>query len=150
MTQIELLQKKVLDVMTVDLITVNTNDTLHIVKSIFDDNEINHIPVVDDEDILMGIISRKDLLLLFDWGTKFGLKSSDLRNKHLMDSNTAEDLMTKQIVSVRPEDNLARCAEILMRNKFHALPVVVEGKIVGLITTFDMLVEAYWDIPLAL
>ncbi len=147
MTNATLLKTKVSQVMTEDLLTVKGNESLNSVKKIFDTQNINHIPVVGDEGKLIGIISRKDFLLLLDWGTKLGLKSSEIKNKYLLDSNTATDLMTSNMVTVKPEDTLARCAEILLRNKFHALPVVEGGTLVGLITTFDMLVEAYIDSP---
>jgi CBS domain-containing protein len=143
MNQKELLQTSVSQVMTKDLITVKVDTSLHKVRDIFDQNNINHLPVLNTEGVLMGIISDKDLFLLLDWGTRFGLKGSEVRNKHLLDSNTAEDLMTKNIVSVSPSDNLGHCAEILRENKFHALPVIEQGKLVGIITSFDMLLKAY-------
>jgi len=47
--------------------------------------------------------------------------------------------MSTKLVKIEPDDKVGTAAELFLDNRFHALPVVAEGKLVGLVTTFDML-----------
>jgi predicted transcriptional regulator len=135
---------KVSDAMTHNPIVVNQNTPLTEVQDIFEKEMIHHIPVVDDAAFLMGIISKSDLNLLLDWGTKLNLKSSQIKNDKLLSSNTADSICSPHVMAVRPEDSLVYCFEIFRENYFRSLPVVDdEGKIVGIITPYDLMVAAF-------
>lgn len=138
----EYLQLPVRNVMTTHVITVKIGTSLEVVDKIFRENNIHHLPIMKNQEVL-GIISQGDLLLLKDWGTRLGLKSSDQINRNLMRSNLVEDIMSSKLITITPDYTLAQCAAIFKENLFHALPVVQLGKLVGLITTYDLLVTAY-------
>ncbi|MBK8081353.1 MAG: CBS domain-containing protein [Saprospiraceae bacterium] len=90
------------------------------------------------------MISKSDILLLMDWGTKKNLPGSERKNVFMLTSNLAVDLMETSVVQVSPEDTVEKCVQIFKENYFHALPVVNEsGVLVGLVTTFDLLMLAY-------
>jgi CBS-domain-containing membrane protein len=72
----ELLTLKVGDVMSTELITVKQDTVLKDVNQIFENENIHHIPVVANDGHFMGIISKSDILLLLDWGTKLSLPAS--------------------------------------------------------------------------
>lgn len=149
MNTLEILKRPVKEYMTADVITVLSNSQLEEAKAIFDTNSIHHLPVVDDENRLEGIISKTDLLLLMDWGTKYDLTSSKRKNAFLLKSNLAIDLMEENVVSVSPDDTVEKCYDIFKENYFHAIPVVDDDhKLIGLITTYDLLIAAY-SLPLA-
>ncbi|NNF32725.1 MAG: CBS domain-containing protein [Saprospiraceae bacterium] len=144
MNTLEILKRPVKEYMTTDVITVLTNSQLEEAKTIFDTNSIHHLPVVDDENRLEGIISKTDLLLLMDWGTKYDLTSSKRKNAFLLKSNLAIDLMEENVVTVGADDTVEKCYDIFKENYFHAIPVVDEDhKLIGLITTYDLLIAAY-------
>lgn len=146
MTQ-DFLSLPVRDVMTEDLITVRVDQSLEVVDHIFQNNEIHHLPVMKDNEVV-GIISHGDMLLLKDWGTRLNLKVSEKINRNLLRSNLAEDIMSANLVTVPPTYTLAQCASLFKENRFRALPVVSNSKLVGLITTYDLLVTAYTPVSL--
>ena len=144
MDPLTILTRPVAEYMTRDVIIASPDTTLMEVKNIFDSHSIHHLPVVDDEGNVRGIISKADLLLLMDWGTKFELNSSKRKNEFMLKSNLASDLMEVNVVTVKESDLIEKCFDIFKENYFHAIPVVNEKKkLIGLITTYDLLIAAY-------
>ncbi|MDF1698415.1 MAG: CBS domain-containing protein [Saprospiraceae bacterium] len=143
MDTIELLGIKVKDVMTKDVISVQENDSMQIVYDIMNTSKIHHVPVTDDDNNLKGMLSKIDVVLLQDWATNLNLKSAQAINKQVLASQKAGDRMAVQVAKVSPDDTLEVCADIFKENLFHCLPVLEEGELVGIITTFDLLRIAY-------
>lgn len=140
----ELLTLKVGDVMSTELITVKQDTVLKDVNQIFENENIHHIPVVANDGHFMGIISKSDILLLLDWGTKLSLPASMRKNFFMLSSNLAKDVMQTNVIKVSPEDTIQRCVQIFRENYFRALPVVNdEGQLQGIITTYDLMILAY-------
>lgn len=133
------LQIPVSDIMTRDLIIVSPEDKLTRVDEIFKANNIHHIPVVNKDGSLCGIMSKEDfnkvnhMLCLFD-----EQKYSEY-NKKLQKAITVKEVMTCKVATLHPKDSLTVAAGILQENLFHALPVVDKGVLVGLVTTYDLL-----------
>ena len=149
MTTMELLNIKVKDIMTTDIISVQENDTMQTVCDIINASNIHHVPVVDDDNNLKGMISKLDVVLLQDWATNLNLRSAIRYNEQVLASQTAGDRMTTQLAKVEPDETLENCAAIFKENLFHCLPVLVEGKLVGLVTTYDLLKVAYSRSPIS-
>ena len=140
----ELLTLKVGDVMSTELITVKQDTVLKDVNQIFENENIHHIPVVANDGHFMGIISKSDILLLLDWGTKLSLPASIRKNFFMLSRNLAKDVMQTNVIKVSPEDTIQRCVQIFRENYFRALPVVnEEGQLQGIITTYDLMILAY-------
>lgn len=135
---------KIMDVMTTDVITVHANETMDRVSLIFNSREIHHIPVVDSEGKVVGIISKTDYHKLEHGFTLFKSKESQAYNEAIMRSLLASDVMTKQVVTLLPADNLSVAVDIFRENLFHAIPVVDDNqKLVGILTTYDLLNYAF-------
>lgn len=140
----ELLHIQVSEVMTTDLIKVKQDTILKDVKILFDKHNIHHIPVINDQGKFVGIISKTDLNLLMDWGTKLELPSSLRRNTFLLTSNLAKDIMVSNVMKLKPNDTLNRCVQIFRENYFRALPIVNDNdELEGIITTYDLMILAY-------
>jgi len=123
-------------IMSKDLITVAPTDKLTIVKEIFDENNIHHLPVVRFKE-LVGIISKSDFLHFL---RGFSPNEEDrFVNFARLKAYNAEDIMTKGIAKLDPEDRINVALEIFMVNRFHAIPVVKEGDLVGIVTTYDII-----------
>ncbi len=131
------------DLMTKNMLTAGLNDTVGEIESVMEGSEIHHIPVINDNYELQGIISKVDIQVLKHWGTKFELKEAAVQNKGILDSMLAKDIMQKNCVTVAPDQSLSYCADLFKQNKFRALPVVEDNKLKGIITTYDLLVAAY-------
>ena len=135
------IQTPVSEIMTRRLITANVDDRVVKVKTLFEENKIHHIPVVDAADQLLGIISKEDFLKLsYHVSLDTGGKAFSER---WYDNTKAGEIMTKYPVSLDPEDTVGLAADIFMANKFHALPVVDNDQLVGIITTHDVLLFAF-------
>ena len=148
MDTLELLNIKVKDIMTTDVISVLESDSMKTVSDIIKTSKIHHVPVTDDDNNLLGIISKLDVVLLQDWGTNLNLRSAIKTNEQVFRSQTAGKRMTTQMAKISPDDTLETCADIFKENLFHCLPVLDEGNLVGIVTTYDLIKVAYTKTPL--
>jgi predicted transcriptional regulator len=121
-------------IMTSDVITLNHTDNLATAEQLFKENNIRHIPVVSGTSII-GILSLTDLLRIsFADAASEGAVDTTVYNLF-----TLEQVMAKNIVSISPEATIKEAAEILSKKEFHALPVVNDGELAGIVTTTDMI-----------
>lgn len=123
-------------IMSTDLITVNLTNNLVGAEKLFNQNSIRHIPVVSGDDII-GILSLTDLLRV-SFVDAYGSNESDV-DTALYNMLSIEQVMVKQLVSVSSTQTIREVAEVLAKNEFHALPVVDNNKLVGIVTTTDLL-----------
>ena len=138
------------EVMTTDLIVVHPNDLVSKIQEIFESNNFHHLPVIDDDQKLIGLISRYDYNLLCDKSTLFKHEKSDEINERFFSSMIASDIMTKDLVTLKEEAPLSRAVDLIRENLFHAIPIVDDhNTLVGLVTTYDLLTFAYQQ-PLSL
>jgi len=122
--------------MSTDLITVNLTNNLVDAEKLFNQNSIRHIPVVSGNDII-GILSLTDLLRV-SFVDAYGSNESDV-DTAVYNVLSIEQVMVKQLVSVSSTQTIREVAEVLAKNEFYALPVVDNNKLVGIVTTTDLL-----------
>lgn len=122
--------------MSTDLFTVEPTEKLKRVKEILEEHGIHHVPVVNDEK-LAGIISKSDLLYFLK--ATAGDSYEPYLNEVRLKNYTAEEAMTSQVTVLNPNDPIKLALKIFQENLFHALPIVEDGKLVGLVTTFDII-----------
>lgn len=131
------------DIMSTDLITVLPNETMDKVQTLFDANPIHHILVVNEQQELKGIIGIQDLKVLSHHLTFYNFKRQDAFNEAFLKTVRAEEVMVKDVATLRPTDKVGVAAGIFRENLFHALPVINNGKAVGIVTTYDLINYAY-------
>ncbi len=122
-------------IMTSDVITINHTDDLITAERLFKENKIRHIPVVSGDEI-KGILSYTDLL-------RISFADAIYEDEQEVDTVvynmfTIEQVMAKNLVSVHSTTTIKEVAEILSKREFHALPVVDNNKLVGIVTTTDL------------
>lgn len=123
-------------IMTEKVITLKKHDNLEKAEKLFKTHNIRHIPVVQD-DVIVGMLSYSDLLRLsFADVTDANDSAADAMVYNMF---TIEQVMKKKIVCVSPSNTIKGVAEILAKREFHALPVVSHNKLVGIITTTDLI-----------
>jgi CBS domain-containing protein len=120
-----MMNEKVESIMIRDLITLSPESTLTQVSSIFRSKNIHHIPIVENGR-LVGMVSNMDM-----W--KKNIHPDDY------EKILVKEIMTTKLAKLDPDDKIGTAAELFLVNKFHAIPVVEDGILVGLITTFDVL-----------
>ena len=122
--------------MTQNLMTLKPNDEVRKVKEIFDNHNIHHIPVVVDG-TLKGMISKSDYLF-FCKG--FNDENKDVKVERFRLSNhLVSELMTTGLATMSPDDKINVALEVFKVNLFHAIPIVDNGFLVGIVTTFDII-----------
>jgi acetoin utilization protein AcuB len=123
-------------IMSTDLITVSPADKLSVVKDIFDEHKIHHLPVVRFREIV-GIISNTDFVQFL---RGFSPNNDDQSvNYARLRSFSAEEIMTKGMAKLDPEDRINVALDLFLVNRFHAIPVVSHNELVGIITPFDII-----------
>ncbi|MCO6462027.1 MAG: CBS domain-containing protein [Saprospiraceae bacterium] len=116
-------------IMSTELITVSPADSLTVVLDLFKRRRIHHLPVVDNGK-LVGLITTADLL----WLNK---------NFSEYESMKVSDIMTTKLATLEPTDKIGSAAELFLLNRFHAIPVVSDGMLIGLVTSFDVLKDQF-------
>ncbi|MFC1604754.1 CBS domain-containing protein [Planctomycetota bacterium] len=112
-------------IMTTDVKTVGRRTAIYDALEILLENDITGLPVVNDDKMLIGIITEKDILKLL----------SVLEN----DSAIVEDFMTNEVVSFDQEEDFIRICECLIRNHFRRIPITSQGKLTGIISRKDII-----------
>jgi CBS domain-containing protein len=133
------------EIMTKPVITVHRDDTMDKVQDIFEKQNIHHLPVIEEGNKVVGIISKSDYLRILHGFTLFKTEKSVEYNNAIMRSLLVSEVMTKQVATLAPVDTLEMAAGFFRENLFHALPVIDKGVLVGIITTFDLITYAYAD-----
>ncbi|NER12612.1 CBS domain-containing protein [Leptobacterium flavescens] len=123
-------------IMSTDLVTLNHTDDLVTAEKLFKEKKIRHIPVVSGDQI-SGILSYTDLLRI-SFADAVDEDESEV-DTIVYNMFTIEQVMAKKLMSVSSNTTIKEVAEILATHEFHALPVVDEGKLVGIVTTTDLI-----------
>lgn len=116
-------------VMRTELITVLQDAPLSEAVGLLMSHRISGLPVVDAQGVLLGIVTEKDLLrVLYE-------EPGTLR--------LVRDLMTTELRSFGPDEPLENVCDCLMANHFRRVPVVEQGKLVGLVSRADLMETIY-------
>ncbi len=121
-------------IMTTPVLTVNHTNSLHDVKNLFEKNHIHHLPVVSG-DKLVGLISRTDLARI----SYVADASSDELSTAMYDILSIEKVMVQDVKTISVEATVHEAIETFLAHDFHALPVLKDGKIAGILSTHDLL-----------
>jgi len=124
----------VTQIMTKNLVTLSLNDDLVTAEKLFKKHRIRHIPVTSGEKIL-GMLSYTDLLRI---SFADSISENDI-DSSVYDMFTIEQVMANNVVSVTSKNSVKEVAEYLAKEEFHALPVVDDGKLLGIVTTTDLI-----------
>lgn len=122
-------------IMTKNVVTLHKNDSLHDAEKLFKKYHIRHLPVVDHNKII-GILSLTDLMRM-SFCDSYG--DSENIDENIFDMLSVGEIMAAKPVSVSQDMNIRDVAALLATKEFHALPVVDKDKLVGIITTTDLL-----------
>ena len=115
--------------MTPDPLVVVASEPISQIAELLQRMRIHQVPVVDESNRLVGIITDRDLR------SAMGYDGSQCKRLGLI----AEDIMTADVVTVTPGHDLKDALRILCHHRFGALPVVVGDHIVGILTSRDLM-----------
>ncbi|MBL8859127.1 MAG: CBS domain-containing protein [Planctomycetes bacterium] len=117
--------RTVSQIMTTDLFTVNADDIVDLAASLMEWEHLRHVPVEDDHGKLIGLITHR------------GLMQNLSQNKGSDQPVTVGEVMEKKPITCTPETSTLDAIKTMRKNKISCLPVVRDGKLVGIITEHD-------------
>ena len=126
---------KVRDIMSEKLVTLHPKDKLLSAKELFEKYMIHHIPVCVMSDV-RGIISLGDILYLE--GVVTCSFDEFVKNKKL-ETLDVDEVMTKRPYLIDGDRDISDALDIMLDKNVNALPVVDEGELVGIVTSYDMM-----------
>lgn len=119
---------KAKDIMISELLTVNPKEKVAAADLLMVRNSIGGLPVIEDEK-LVGILTQRDIML-----SRFSISVGGLQ---------VEDLMTRNPITVTPETLLEQILEIMLTKNVERLPVIEDGKLVGVVMHGQILRKLY-------
>ena len=130
----EFLHYQVRDAMTVDPIAISPRAKLREAEELFETRDFNGVPVVDEQRRLLGILTKFDLLKAFSLDSQTITPHYDESMEQLVGT-----VMTRDPVSVGPRLPLSRLLQKLVEMRTKSLPVVEDGRLIGIIAREDVL-----------
>lgn len=125
-------------VMVKKTVTVNIDAPFSEVEELLRVHNIRHLPVVDGDNVLKGIITQRDL-----YRTEAPMKTLDgdsFYNKDSLDRYITKHIMTKEVATLSAKDTLASAIVMMAKHKYGCIPVVDEGnRLAGIVTQTDVL-----------
>ena len=136
------------DIMTSKVITVTPETPVGKVAALLSEHRISAVPVVDNGQ-LVGIVSEADLLHRYEIGTDCALNgdpwwmrlfSADRSPAEYVKSHARQvrDIMTREVTTVAPDTALAEIASLLEKRRIRRVPVVDEGRLMGIVSRSDL------------
>jgi acetoin utilization protein AcuB len=123
-------------IMHTHLVTAAPDTSLRKAKEIIEEKKINHLLVVNNSGDLVGIVSDRDVRQSMA-SPATALSVHELN--YLLTQLTVENIMVKKIITISPGTTIERAAKIMQENRINALPVVESEKLVGIITSTDVM-----------
>ncbi len=129
-------QLPITKIMTKDFITLDCNDNLETAEILFKRNNIRHIPVVKNKSII-GMLSYTDLLRI-SFADATDEYDDDVETV-VYNMFTIEQVMAKNVISVQSSATIKEVAKLLGKKEFHALPVIDQDKLIGIVTSTNLI-----------
>ena len=142
----EKIGEKAEDIMSTDVVTVKPKDSLHLASRTLSEHNTSGAPVVDDIGRIVGIISEHDIvsyLSTFDDSELEMDKPSNMpRLAHIYlqaSVKPVEDIMTTGVITAQQETTIEDLAKLMTDNNINRVPIVVKGKLIGMVSRIDIL-----------
>jgi CBS domain-containing protein len=127
------------EIMSTDLQTLHESDTVHDARKLMTERHIRHIPILDQDGILKGLVTQRDIL------AATLSKIEDASNEERLSfelSVPLKEIMTQNISVIDRHANIRKAALRLQSHKHGCLPVVADGKLIGIVTDTDFIAVA--------
>ena len=138
------LDKPVSQIMSDHIHTVDLDDPVQEARLLFEKFKVRHLPVIS-KGKLVGILSLTDIMRI-SFGDIYGVDQYDV-DSSMYDMLTVNEVMKAKPHTVSSESAIKDVVDILIHEEFHALPVVEEDKLVGIVTTTDLINYLAYEEP---
>jgi CBS domain-containing protein len=149
--------RKVSDVMRTEVLTISPNKRLPDLERKLLSSRVGALPVVDSVGGLVGIVSRSDMVRQLCLERSLGEAMADAyrsqtndqfadqaqqdvggRIGERMENLAVSDVMIRDVLTVGPDESLAKAAQLMIDRHVHRLPVVADGRLVGILSSLDL------------
>ena len=139
------------DIMTTKVHTVTPATTVDELARLFVETGVNAMPVVDEEGVLLGLVTQTDLveqdrplhiptvISIFDWVLYLESEKDFREEVQRITARTVGEIYTPDVEACTLETSVAEIASVMTEKKVHLLPVVDEGKLVGVVARLDVI-----------
>ena len=122
--------------MTSDLCTLRETDSIDDARKIMTEKHIRHIPVTDGDSHILGLVTQRDVLAATDPAL---LKQESADSSENGADTCLADIMIRDVSIINNTDSLRKAAMYMQSHKYGCLPVVSDGRLVGIITDSDFI-----------
>ena len=126
--------------------TLQRNDQLTIADDVMREQRIRHLPVLDEDGVVCGVVSQRDL---FRGALARALGYGQTAQQKMHSMLLVKEVMSTTVVTSGPHEPLANAARLMLENKVGCLPVLEGEKLVGILTESDFVKLAVDDPTLA-
>jgi CBS domain-containing protein len=139
------------DVMTTPVISVRSHTGVGEIASLLSKKSISAVPVVNEDGSVAGMVSEGDILRPFtesarlkrDWWLGLIAAGQELSQTFLdyvrFDTRTAAELMVRRVITAGERATLPEVAELMVKNGVKRIPIVRDGKLVGIVSRADLI-----------
>ena len=139
------------DIMTTDVHTVHQDTEIKALASMFVEHNVNAMPVLDDDGLLVGMVTQTDLveqgkplhiptvISLFDWVIYLESPKNFSEQVRKVTARKVGEICAKDTVVCATDTPVAVVASLMVDNKVHLVPVVTDGKMVGVVARLDII-----------
>jgi len=122
-------------IMSLDIITLGPQDTIADAVNVLKTKKIRHIPIVKDDKIVVGLISERDILHYLSGTAEDYSKQESISKKN----NQIQAIMKAHVLTASEDTDVRYIARLFVEQHIGAMPIVKEGRLVGIITRSDVL-----------
>lgn len=139
------------DIMTTKIHSVHVDTEIKALAKIFVERKVNALPVVDDEGMLVGMVTQTDLveqdkplhiptvISLFDWVIYLESPKKFSEEVRKVTARKVGEICSTDVVTCGPETPVSEVASLMVDNKVHLVPVVKDGQMVGVVARLDVI-----------
>jgi CBS domain-containing protein len=135
---------KIQEIMSSDVVTVSEQTPLKEVAEVLAERRISGVPVLDEDGFVVGVVSEADILFKergpSTRGGVFGwlLDRYGFEGQLKLEATTAGEAMSAPALTIEPQRPLAEAAHLMLDRRVNRLPVVDQGRLVGIVTRADL------------
>lgn len=127
---------KIKDIMTDEVFVLHATQTLELVRSLMRIKHVRHVPIVEPDNTFVGLMTHRDLLAQ----TISHLAEVDDEEQEYLDRHIhIMNIMKRDVITAEPEMDVCKAIGLLLEHKYGCLPVLEDGKLVGIVTEADFM-----------
>jgi acetoin utilization protein AcuB len=123
-------------IMSRRVVTVDMDDRLQVAKEIFDNVIFNHLLVIDENNLLQGVLSHRDLVRALS--PNLGTAAEFVRDTDTLQKRVHQ-VMSHNPITVAPDMDIKQASQLILKHGIGCLPVIENNSILGIITWKDLL-----------